>query len=104
MGKAELSVLEQFRRSPLLPAGLAERDLRARYEKLIDSLVRADRRDEASVWAGNWIRAQKDWDALWRAALSRFESVRSAEQKVSWLLEDPLAHGRDFLRRALGRA
>ena len=109
MGKAEISVLEQFRESPLLPPHVAERDLAVRYEKLIDGLIRAGRSHEAAEWATKWLRAQKSWGPLWRAAMCRvhpsgFEQLRSAEQRINWLLEDPLVRGRDFLRRKLGRA
>ena len=48
MGKAEITVLEQFRDSPLLPADTAARDLERRYSRLVDGLIAAGRLDEAA--------------------------------------------------------
>jgi glycosyltransferase involved in cell wall biosynthesis len=107
MGKAEIAVLEQFRGSPLLPDGAAEADLTRRYGKLVDGLVGAGRFEEAATWAGKWLRADRSWDPLWRAAVARlyprgFAELARTEQRVRWLAEDPIAHGVDFLRRKLG--
>ncbi|HEX9102210.1 MAG TPA: glycosyltransferase, partial [Polyangia bacterium] len=63
MGRAEISVLEQFRDSPLLPPGAAARDLHARYEKLVDGLRRAGLPREAGEWATRWLRAVGDRSA-----------------------------------------
>ena len=106
MGKAEIAVLEQFRHSALLPPAASARDLRRRYRKLVDGLLDAGLPDEAAAWATKWLRADPAWSPLWRAAMCRlhppgFAQLRSAEQRVRWLLEDPLAHGLDFLRRKL---
>ncbi|MCU1279811.1 MAG: hypothetical protein JWM53_3357 [bacterium] len=98
MGKAEISVLEQFRHSPLLAPGVAERELTLRYEKLIDGLVRAQLHADAATWAARWLRAEAAWSPLWRAAMCRFyprgfAKARDAEQR-----------GRVLMRRAFGRA
>ncbi len=109
MGKAELAVLERFRDSPLLAPGVARHELGHRYRKLVDGLVRADRHAEAVEWAARWLRADPSWGPLWRAALARlhprgFSTLRAQQQRVEWLLADPVPRGRDFLRRTFGRA
>lgn len=107
MGMATLAVLEQFRDSPLLPEGAARTDLTRRYGQLVDGLILAGRHDEAATWAARWLRADRTWAPLWRAALAKlyprgFAELARTEQRVRWLAEDPIAHGLDFMRRKLG--
>ncbi|HEY2743032.1 MAG TPA: glycosyltransferase [Polyangia bacterium] len=109
MGKAELSVLEQFRHSTLLAPSVAASELARRYEQLVDGLDRAGRGEEAAAWSLRWLRSEPSWAPLWRTALYRVQQARRAElararQRIEWLLEDPIRHGADYLRRRFGRA
>lgn len=72
----ELSVLEQFRASPLLGAGVADRELAARYARLVDSLVEAGRTQDAAAWSLRWWRADRAFAPLWRSAVCRLAPHR----------------------------